>query len=243
MSWHRKPFCGFDLETSGLDPETSRIVTGSVVRYGGGQPTTGRSWIADPGVEIPAEAAAVHGFTTEAARSAGRPAPEVVAEITAALTEAVDAGLPIVAMNAQFDLTMLDREARRHGVTPLFDRVAPWVIDPLVLDKKVDRYRRGGRTLTDLCRHYVVQLDQAHTAEADAVAACAVTWKLAGRYQWLTRLELGELHEQQVRWAREQAEGLREYFARTDGKREWAASVRLEWPLVPAMNSGAGCGR
>ncbi|MBT2492324.1 3'-5' exonuclease [Streptomyces sp. ISL-96] len=239
MSWHRRPLCGFDLETTGVDPETSRIVTGSVVRYGGGQPTTGLSWIADPGVEIPAEATAVHGFTTEAARSAGRPAPEVIAEITAALAEAVDAGLPIVAMNAQFDLTMLDREARRHGVKPLFDRAVPCVIDPKVLDKKVDRWRKGGRTLSDLCRHYVVQLDEAHTAEADAVAACAVTWKLANRHRWLPRLELGELHEQQVHWAREQAEGLREYFARTDGKQELASSVRLDWPLIPAPRVGA----
>ncbi|GHA94017.1 exonuclease domain-containing protein [Streptomyces chryseus] len=234
MSWHRKPFCGFDLETSGTDPEHDRIVTASVVHYGGGQPTTGRSWLADPGVDIPAGATAVHGITTEYARSAGCPAPDVIAEITDALAEAADLSVPIVAMNAQFDLTMLDREARRHGVRPLFERAAPRVLDPRVLDKKVDRFRKGGRTLTDLCRHYVVQLDNAHTAQADAVAACAVTWKLANRHRWLTRVDLGDLHEQQVHWAREQAEGLREYFARTDGKEHLAVSVRLDWPLIPA---------
>ncbi|MFI5629141.1 exonuclease domain-containing protein [Streptomyces sp. NPDC051664] len=240
MSWHRRPLVGFDVETSGIDPETSRIVTGCVVRFGGGQPSTARSWLSDAGgVEIPAEATAVHGITTGRARSAGRPAPAVIAEITAALAEAADTGLPIVAMNAQFDLTLLDREARRYGIRPLFDRAVPCVIDPRVLDKKVDRFRRGSRTLTDLCRHYVVQLDEAHTAEADAVAACAVTWKLANRYQWLKRLDLANLHEQQVHWAREQAEGLRDHFARTDGKQELAASVRLDWPLVPAPRAGA----
>ncbi|MFF1834148.1 exonuclease domain-containing protein [Streptomyces sp. NPDC058231] len=238
MSWHRRPLVGFDLETSGIDPETSRIVTGCAVRFGGGQPSTARSWVVDPGVEIPAEATAVHGWTSEAARSAGRPAAEAVEEIIAALAEGADAGLPIVAMNAQFDLTLLDREARRYGIRPLFDRAVPRVIDPRVLDKKVDRFRRGGRTLTDLCRHYVVQLDEAHTAEADAVAACAVTWKLANRHPWLKRLDLADLHEQQVGWAREQAEGLRDHFARTDGKQELAASVRLEWPLVPAPRAG-----
>lgn len=238
MTWHRRPLCGFDVETTGVDPETSRIVTGCVVRYGGGQPNTAQSWIADPGVEIPAEATAVHGFTTEAARSAGRPAPAVIAEITAALAEAAEASLPIVAMNAQFDLTLLDREARRYGLRPLFDRVAPYVLDPKVLDKRVDRFRRGGRTLTDLCSHYVVQLDDAHTAEADAVAACAVTWKLANRHRWLTRMSLGDLHEEQVRWAREQAEGLRDYFARTEGKEQLAASVRMAWPLIPTQRVG-----
>jgi DNA polymerase-3 subunit epsilon len=108
------------------------------------------------------------------------------------------------------------------------------VIDPRVLDKKVDRFRRGGRTLTDLCRHYVVSLDDAHTAEADAVAACAVVWKIANRYRWLTRLELAESTSSKVHWAREQAEGLRDHFARTEGTEELAASVRLEWPLIPA---------
>ncbi|MFD8820837.1 exonuclease domain-containing protein [Streptomyces sp. NPDC059605] len=237
-TWHRNPLIGFDLETTGTDPETSRIVTGSVVRYGGGQPTAGRSWVVDPGVDIPAEAAAVHGWTTEAARSAGRPAAEAVPQIVTLLAEEAWQGRPLVIMNAPFDLTLLDREACRHGVAPLVDRVKPYVIDPLVLDKRVNRYRRGGRTLTDLCRHYVVQLDEAHTAQADAVAACAITWKLANRHRWLTRMELGELHEQQVQWAREQAEGLRDYFARTPGKEELAASVRLDWPLIPAPRTG-----
>ncbi|WP_326814072.1 exonuclease domain-containing protein [Streptomyces sp. NBC_01763] len=239
MSWHRRPLVGVDFETTGVDPENARIVTGCVVRFGGGQPSTARSWLSDAGgVEIPAEATAVHGIDTEAARSAGRPAPVVIAEITDALAEDADAGLPIVAMNAQFDLTLLDREARRYGIRPLFDRATPCVIDPRVLDKKVDRFRRGSRTLTDLCRHYVVQLNEAHTAEADAVAACAVAWKLANRHPWLKRLDLADLHEQQVHWAREQAEGLRDHFARTDGKQELAASVRLDWPLVPAPRAG-----
>ncbi|MEW2068464.1 exonuclease domain-containing protein [Streptomyces sp. NPDC007346] len=238
MSWHRKPFCGFDLETSGIDPETDRIVTASAVRYGGGSPTTGRSWLANPGVEIPEDATGVHGVTSAHAQEHGRPPAVVVEEITTVLAAAVTEGVPIVAMNAQFDLTMLDREARRHGVRPLVDRVTPRVLDPRVLDKRVDRYRKGGRTLTDLCQHYVVQLDDAHTAQADAIAACAVTWKIGARYRWLSRLDLDALHHEQIEWAREQAEGLRAYFARTEGKTEWAAGVRLEWPLIPAPRTG-----
>lgn len=237
-TWHRRPLLGFDVETTGTDVEQDRIVTGSTVRFGGGLPTESRDWIADPGVEIPPGATAVHGVTTEAARSTGRPAAAVVAEITETLTEAVAAGIPLVGMNAAFDLTMLDRECRRYGVLPLTDRVSPFVLDPLVLDKRVDRYRRGGRKLTDLCRHYVITLDDAHTAAADAVAACAVVWKIGNRYRWLTRMSLEELHTEQVRWAREQAEGLRSYFERTPGKEELAASVRVEWPLIPAQRGG-----
>lgn len=238
-TWHRRPLFGFDVETTGTDPERCRIVTASTVRYGGGRPTEARDWISDAdGVEIPPGATAVHGFTTEAARSAGRPAAGVVAEITDALTDAVTSGLPVVAMNARFDLTVLDRECRRFGVTPLADRVSPLVLDPLVLDKRVDRYRRGSRKLTDLCRHYVVALDDAHTASADAMAACGVVWKIAHRYRWVTRMSLAELHGEQVGWAREQAESLRDYFHRTPGKEELAATVRAEWPCVPSPRVG-----
>ncbi|MGO4747776.1 exonuclease domain-containing protein [Streptomyces sp. 2MCAF27] len=238
MTWHRRPLVGLDFETTGTDPERDRIVTGCVVIYGGGRPTEARTWIADPGVAIPAEATAVHGVTTEAARTAGRPAAAVVTEITAALVAAVGQGWPIVAMNAAYDLTMFDREARRHGVTSLFDLVTPHVIDPKVLDKRVDRFRRGGRTLTDLCRHYVVALNGAHSADTDAIAACAVAWKIGLRHRWLTRESLEELHADQVRWAYEQQSGLRDHFARTPGKERLAATVRLEWPLIPAPRAG-----
>ena len=241
IPWHRKPLFGFDLETNGTDVETARIVTGSTVRYGGGKPNDARSWVSDVGgQEIPAEATALHGWTTEAARTAGRPAAVVVEEMTAALAAAVEAGYPLVAMNATFDLSLLDREARRWGVVPLTDRCSPYVVDPRVLDKRVDRYRPGKRTLSDLCRHYVVRLDAAHTADADAVAACAVTWKIANRYQWLGRMSLPELHAAQVEWAREQAEGLREHFARTPGKEHQAAGVRTEWPFIPHQRTDTG---
>lgn len=239
LSWHRRPLFGVDFETTGTDPERDRIVTACAVRYGGGRSTEARTWLSDAGgVEIPPGATAVHGVTTEAARSAGRPAAAVVAEITAALADAVAAGLPIVAMNATFDLTMLDRECRRYGITPLHDRVAPLVIDPRVLDRRVDPYRRGGRTLTDLCRHYVVTLDSAHSADADAVAACAVVWKIAHRHAWLARLPLPVLHTEQQRWAAADASRLQAYFARTPGKEHLAAGVRLEWPLIPPPRAG-----
>lgn len=239
-AWYEGRLCGFDLETTGTDTETDRIVTACVVQCGGAQPTQSATWLADPGVEIPEAAARVHGITSERARAEGRPAGQVVEQVVAALAASVAAGLPVVAMNAVFDLTLLDREARRHGVQPLAEIAGGdlRVVDPRVLDKHVDPYRRGGRRLEDLCRTYGVQLDGAHSADADAIAACRVAWRIGSQHPQIGGASLDDLHAWQIGWAREQAASLRDYFARTPGKEAWADGVRLEWPLIPAQRAG-----
>lgn len=237
MTWHLGRLCGLDTETTGVDVEADRIVTACVVQVGGGQPVQAANWLADPGVDIPDEAAKVHGITTERARAEGAPAAEVIEQVVAAVTQAARDGIPVVAMNASFDLTMLDREARRHSIRPVHDIVSPLVVDPRVLDKAVDKFRRGGRTLTDLCRHYRVSLDGAHSADADAIAACRVAWRIGQLHPRIGGMALDELHEQQVVWAREQAESLAAYFRKTPGKQEWADGVRTEWPLIPPQTT------
>lgn len=240
MTWHRRPLVGLDLETSGTDPERDCIVTAAVVRYGGGRPTAARPWVAVPEIEIPAEATAVHGWTTEAATAQGEKPAVVVAEIIDALVSAVANGHPLVVMNAPFDLTVLDRAARRLGVVPLAERVSPYVLDPRVLDKQVDRYRRGRRRLDDLCRHYCVALNgPAHDSQVDAIAACDVVWRIARRHRWMQRTSLAELHDAQRKWAYQQNADLRDYLARTPGRELDALGVRLDWPMVPAATAAA----
>ena len=236
MTWYLNRLAGFDLETTGVDVETDRIVTACVVQCGGKQPTQSFNWMADPGIEIPEGAARVHGITTERARAEGRPTAEVVEQLVAALAECVLAGQPIVAMNASFDLTILDREARRHGVQPLTNMVGRdlRVIDPRVLDKQVSR-RKGSRTLSDLCEHYSVKLDGAHSADADAIAACRVTWRLGSTVPQLGEMSIDDLHQAQIKWAEAQGRSLAAYFRRTPGKEAWADGVRTEWPLIPAQ--------
>ncbi|MBM9506726.1 exonuclease domain-containing protein [Actinacidiphila acididurans] len=230
MTWLDGLLVGFDLETTGIDPEQARIVTAAVCRFGGGQPPRVRTWVADPGAEIPPQATAIHGYSTESARTTGRRPAEVVAEVVEQLVATRVAGWPLVVMNAPYDLTLLEAEAARHGV-PGLHAVRP----PRVLDKHVDCYRLGRRRLEDLCRRYGVAHGGAHEAGADAVAACAVTTAIGSAHSELAALELDELHERQVRWAVGQQEGLRERFAKTPGKTHRAAGVRTEWPLIPPM--------
>jgi DNA polymerase-3 subunit epsilon len=215
----------FDLETTGIDVETARIVSAHV----GLIDMTGRSivegaWLADPGIEIPEQAAAVHGITTERARAEGRPAGEVVAEIVAAVEAVFARGIPLVVYNAPYDLTLLDREAKRHGIaSPVIGNV----VDPLVLDKALDTYRKGKRTLEVASQLYGVQLDDAHDAGADAIAAGRVAQAIAAKYPDELGISAEELHRKQVAWCSEQAASFQEYMR---SKRDPSFTADGRWP-------------
>jgi DNA polymerase III epsilon subunit-like protein len=248
VPWFDLRMAGFDIETTGTDLEAARIVTAAAVLVGGGIVPESLTFMADPGVPIPEEAAAIHGVTTERAQVEGAPAHDVLTAVRAVLSTIIDAGYPLVVFNARFDLTILDRELRRHDLEPL---PAPLVVDPLVIDKWLHRYRRGSRKLDAMCEHYGATLDGAHAADSDALAACRLAWVLAAkarvnrRAEWerepmqaewdRVRVDLPALHAAQVGWAAEQAEGLAQHFAR-QGK---AQHVEAAWPLVPLPSAVA----
>lgn len=217
----------FDLETTGIDVDTCRIVTAHVGVIGiDGDVLEQREWLVDPGVEIPTAASLIHGVTTERARLQGMVAAIAVAEIIEALADAATRGLPIVAYNAAYDLTVLAREAERYGHAPL-PGPGP-VIDPLVIDKAVDRYRRGKRTLTATAAHYGVALPNAHDAGADAVAAGRVAQAIARAHPELAAVAVADLHARQVDWCREQAESY-QAWRRSNGEPEFTTSGA--WPV------------
>ena len=203
----------FDLETTGIDVETSRIVSATVaVIDRAGEVLERVDWLLDPGIEIPAQATNVHGITTEFAAENGRGAAEGVAEIVATIREHLGRGLPLVAYNAPYDLTLLNRESLRHGVSPL---VAPSpVVDPLVIDKAVDRYRKGKRTLEVTSAYYGVSLDDAHDSGADAIAAGRVAQAIARAHASKLPGTVSELHDLQTQWSLEQAESFQSYMRR-----------------------------
>ncbi|GAA1427467.1 3'-5' exonuclease [Streptomyces thermospinosisporus] len=238
--WFEGPLAAFDTETTGVDVENDRIVSAAVVVQDapGARPRVSR-WLVNPGVPVPAAATQVHGLSEEHLQRNGRwPAP-VMYEIAETLAEQARVGRPVVVMNAPFDLTLLDRELRRHRASSLhrwFERMPLLVLDPLVLDKHLDRYRKGRRTLTDLCAHYGVSLQEAHDAAADAVAALEVTRAVGQRFaSRLERLSPGELHTLQAVWHAAQARGLQAWFARS-GTEE---PVDPAWPLRPDLPAAA----
>lgn len=238
--WYEGPLAAFDTETTGVDVESDRIVSAAVVvQDAPGVRARVTRWLVDPGVPVPAAATAVHGLTDDHLQRNGRwPAP-VMREIADELAEQALAGRPLVVMNAPFDLTLLDRELRRHRASSLdgwFEAAPLLVLDPRVLDKHLDRYRKGRRTLTDLCAHYEVALEDAHDAAADALASLEVVRAVGRRFAArLERLSPAELHTLQGVWHAAQARGLQAWFARS-GTPE---AVNTAWPLRPDLPAAA----
>jgi DNA polymerase-3 subunit epsilon len=236
--WHGGALIGFDLETTGTEPGESRIVTAAVVEVRGGEVRGRRGWLADPGIPIPEEAAAIHGISTERAAAEGRPAREVADEVATALAGYWRGGAVVVAYNAAFDLTLLSAELARHGLPSLADRLGGAetgpVVDPLTIDRAVDRYRRGKRTLEAVCGVYGVALDAAHEAGADALAAVQVARAIAARHPEVAALTPADLHARQGTWHARWARDFQSYLRR-QGTPD--AVIDTAWPLrglVPA---------
>jgi DNA polymerase-3 subunit epsilon len=70
-------------------------------------------------------------------------------------------------------------------------------------------------------------MENAHAADADAIAACRLLFKLASKYNLPAEFTLDEIHEAQIEWRAEQAASLAEYF-KESGKPQ---NVDGSWPL------------
>lgn len=231
-AWHAGPLVGFDLETTGVNTTTDRVVTAAVVYLDeAGEVSRSKQWLVDPVVRIPEPAAAVHGITTRLARADGMPTDVAVPQILAELEYAWRAGLPVVVFNAPYDLTLLDAEVARCGLPRLTTRrwwPTAWVVDPLVLDRGLDRYRRGKRTLAATAEHYAVSAGPAHDAAGDAVTAAAVARAMAAEFDLIAPADAQTLHSAQVGWHHDWAVHLQAY-ARSRGRS--GAVVDRSWPL------------
>lgn len=196
-SWVDQPWLAIDTETTGIDVFADRIVEVAAVEITP-DGTAGETYqtIVNPGIEIPDGAAAIHGITTARAREEGVDPAVALKEIA---QRVFDHGhRPVVMFNARFDWPLLICEAERHDVDfPVF---AP-VLDPFLVDRMLDRFRRGSRKLVAVAQHYAVELDEvdAHGALADATAAALVMRAIIDRYPKVAEHSLASVYLRQVR--------------------------------------------
>lgn len=154
MTWVNERWVAVDTETTGKDPFDARIVTAAVVHFNPGTRPRTINWVVDPGVPIPDEAAEVHGWTTEritayrdAAGNPARKPGQAMYEIAGQVALAMSQGVPVIAFNAAYDLTVIEAECRRHKQPTLAQRLGNrgvhGVVDPMVLEKQFDPYRKA----------------------------------------------------------------------------------------------------
>jgi DNA polymerase-3 subunit epsilon len=239
-AWHRGYLLALDTETTGTDPDLARIVTAAAIRLG---PDTRvvHEWMAKPDILIPQGAIDIHGVTNDMAQRVGRPTAEVLTELLELLATAAKTGAPVVGHNVVYDLTIIDRECRRHNLT--MPTLGP-VIDTMVLDKHVWPYRKGSRRLVDVCALHGITLDNAHDSTADAYGSARLAHRIASiaelpkshRPDWIgsgnqywedVLVDVAGLHAAQVVWKATQSASLQEYFRRKDPE----ASVCGDFPV------------
>ena len=158
-----RPLVFFDLETTGVDPFSDRIVQIGAIRIDTDGSRTEHEWLVNPGMPIPAGAAAVHGITDDKVKDA--PGLGDLAQELSDLFSNVDLG----GYNAKmFDIPLLASEFARIGLE--LDTETINVVDAM----QVFRIKEP-RTLTAAYKKYCgKELVDAHDAMADIRASLEV---------------------------------------------------------------------
>lgn len=229
-----------DTETTGVDVYGDRIVTAFFgIMDGEGRWVERTDWLLNPMTPIPVGASDVHGITDEIAQRDGRTdLKEAIWEIAERINslcnvEIAERPLPLVVYNAPFDLTLLRAEIERHEVPQEIDPRKINVLDPLVLDKMLDKYRRGKRTLTAVAPVYGVPVElNAHDASADCLMAGRIALRMAG-HAMLRGRTMAEIQEMQRNAKAEQAGSFQSYLrsAKAGEKRDPEAVIDKGWPI------------
>jgi DNA polymerase-3 subunit epsilon len=174
-----RPLIVFDLETTGLDPMTDRIVELGCVKLlptsgagGGGAPAREiKTWRINPGRPIVPAATAIHGITdADIARSP-------TFDALASEVHAYFAGCDLSGFHVEgFDLPLLAQEFERVGTT-----FPDW--KPRIIDARTIFTLRESRGLAAALQFYCGREHVgAHGAEADAIAAADVLLAQIDRY-------------------------------------------------------------
>jgi DNA polymerase-3 subunit epsilon len=166
-----KPIVFFDLETTGVNIATDRIVEISILKVFPNGNKESKTWLVNPEIEIPQGATDVHGITNE----------KVVTEPTfkelAGKVNEMIAGCDLAGFNSnRFDIPLLAEELMRAGID--FD-----MQDRKAIDVQVIFHKKEQRTLGAGYQFYCgKELEGAHGAEADTNATYEILLAQVDKY-------------------------------------------------------------
>ena len=169
-----RPIAFFDLETTGTQPATDRIVEIAIHKILPSGETETYVRRVNPGMPIPAGASAVHGIFDEDVKDA--PTFRMLSEEIKTFLDSTD----LAGFNSnRFDIPMLVEEFLRIGVE--FEMQGRRTIDILHIFHKMEQ-----RNLTAAYKFYCgKELSNAHQAEADVIATYEVAMAQLDRYSEL----------------------------------------------------------
>ncbi len=165
----QKPIAFIDLETTGVHPESDKIVEVSALRIQPDGTKEYKSHLINPEVPIPYEAISVHKITDEAV--AKEPSFRQYAKGLCSFLDGCDiAGFNLIT----FDIPFLKVEFDRAGVE--FSCESRQIVDIMIIYHQVEPAEPGKtRKLKDAYRKYLgTELENAHGAENDATATAEI---------------------------------------------------------------------
>jgi DNA polymerase-3 subunit epsilon len=211
-----RPLAVIDLETTGTNAQVDRIVEISVLKIHPDGRREQRTRRLNPGRPIPPEATAVHGITDADVADAPR-----FAQVGARLLRFLD-GCDLCGFNIKkFDLRILYTEFGRAGLSLSLEGRG-------VVDLMEIFHTRERRDLPAAVRFYCGrEHPNAHTAEADVLAAAEVLDAMLDRYADLPRSIAG-LHQELTDPSAVDSSA---FFTRVEGEIRFAKGKHRGLPL------------
>jgi len=179
----KNPIIFFDLETTGINIASDRIVEISYLKVDLNGNETSRTLRINPGMPIPEKVTAIHGISDEDVKNAPK-----FNEVAKSLAREIE-GCDLAGYNSvKFDIPLLAEEFLRSGVD--IDLKRRKFVDVQVIFMKMEP-----RTLAAAYKFFVnKELDNAHSAEADTKATYEVLQAQLDRYPNLEN-DIGKLAE------------------------------------------------
>ena len=220
--WFDLPLVVFDLETTGKDKSSCKIIEVGISEFYHGELVKQYDWFVDPQCEIPQEVVEITHI--QQSDVDGQP---LLRDIAPEILE-IFKGHGIVAYNIGFDRTVLTRELQACGLD--WPKENP-IIDPLVF--AMHFYPNQKCKLGMVCDRLNISLEGAHRACNDAEATGKVLYAMFDVFKDRIPTDLESLLIVQAQWERENIE-------RMQWRRDNGEGAANSFVVQQASNRGLG---